>query len=61
MPWYTNPILTCKVLNRIANRHPRTSLHDLDTIMDRATQMLWSKQELFYSRYAASPTSTCSR
>lgn len=51
MPWYTNPVLTCKVLNRIANRHPRATTRDLDTILDYATQLIWSKQEHFYSRY----------
>jgi len=45
MPWYNNPVITRKVLNRIANRHPRTSLQDLTTALDYATQMIWSKQE----------------
>jgi hypothetical protein len=53
MPWYTNPIKTCQVLNRIANRHSRASIKELDTVLDYATQLIWSKQENFYSRYAA--------
>jgi len=50
MPWYNNPALTSKVLNRIANRHPRTSIQDLNTTLDRATQLIWSKQEEYYMR-----------
>ena len=48
MPWYTNPKLTCKVLNRIANRHPRTNLTELKITLDNATQLIWSKQEHYY-------------
>jgi hypothetical protein len=48
MPWYTNPTLTCKVLNRIANRYPRATLKDLKTTLDNATQLIWSKQEHYY-------------
>jgi hypothetical protein len=50
MPWYNNPALTSKVLNRIANRHPRTSIQDLNTTLDRATQLIWSKQEEYCMR-----------
>lgn len=49
MPWYMNPTATCKVLNRIANRHARASLPDLQTILDRATERLWNKQEYYYT------------
>jgi hypothetical protein len=47
MPWYINPAITCKVLNRIANRYPCANLHELKTTLDHATQLLWSKQENF--------------
>lgn len=50
MPWYNNPTITSKVLNRIANRHPRTSIQDLNSTLDRATQLIWSKQEEYYLR-----------
>jgi len=49
MPWYTNPVITCKVLNRIANRYSRANLQDLKKTLDYATQLLWNKQELYYS------------
>ena len=45
MPWYMYPIITCRVLNRIANRHPRASIQDLSNLLDNATQLLWRKQE----------------
>lgn len=48
MPWYMNPVRTSKVLNRIANRHKRTSLQDLRVILDQATQLIWTKQENYY-------------
>lgn len=48
MPWYINPVITCNVLNRIANRHPRTTLQDLNKTLEHATQLLWSKQERYY-------------
>lgn len=48
MPWYNNPVITRKVLNRIANRHPRATIQDLDRTLDYATQMIWSKQEQYY-------------
>lgn len=47
-PWYMYPVVTCKVLNRIANR---IALHDTGMVrkaMDYATEMLWSKQEKWY-------------
>lgn len=47
MPWYMNPVITCKVLNRLANRHSRRSLGELNSLLDQATQLLWRKQEDF--------------
>jgi hypothetical protein len=47
MPWFMNPAITCKVLNRLANRHSRESLRDLNALLDHATQLLWRKQECF--------------
>ena len=48
MPWYTNPVITCKVLNKIANHHERTTLQDLKSVLDRATELIWMKQEHYY-------------
>ena len=48
MPWYMNPVVTCRVLNRIANRYQRTPLQDLKAILDQATQLIWAKQENYY-------------
>lgn len=45
MPWYNNPVMTRKLLNRIADRHPRASLQDLTATLDYVTQRIWSKQE----------------
>jgi len=42
-----NPAITCKVLNRLANRHSRDSLRELNAVLDYATQLLWRKQESF--------------
>jgi hypothetical protein len=53
MPWFTNPVLTCRVLNRIANRYSRAPLQDLKTTMDIATQSIWSKQEHYYNSKAS--------
>jgi hypothetical protein len=49
MPWYTNPFITSKVLHRIANRHARVSLQELNSTLDKATQMLWNKQHQYHS------------
>lgn len=51
MPWYMNPVITCKVLNRLANRHSRDPLQDLNALLDHATQLLWSKQENYLGYY----------
>lgn len=48
MPWYINPVLTCKVLNKIANRYERSVLQDLRSVLDRATELIWRKQEQYY-------------
>jgi hypothetical protein len=52
MPWYTNHIITCKVLNRIASRYEHSSLQDLKLVLDHATESLWRKQEHYYMRAA---------
>jgi hypothetical protein len=48
MPWYTNPVRICKVLNRIAIRYERTSLRELDFVLDHATELIWIKLEHYY-------------
>ncbi len=48
MPWYNNPVITRKVLNRIANRHPRATIQDLNRTLDYVTQMIWNKQERYF-------------
>ena len=50
MPWYMNPIATCKVLNRIANHYSHSSVREVSVIMDRVTRILWSKQEHYYEK-----------
>jgi hypothetical protein len=50
MPWYNNPAITCKVLERIANRVSQTNLQDLNRTLDRAAELIWSKQEDYYMR-----------
>ena len=45
MPWYTNPVMTRKVLDRIANRHPRTTIQELGAVLDYVTELIWRKQE----------------
>jgi hypothetical protein len=51
MPWYTDPVITCKVLNRIASRYESSSLQDLKFILDRVTESIWRKQEQYYGNY----------
>jgi hypothetical protein len=48
MPWYTNHIITCKVLNRIARRYEQLALQTLRTVLDNATESIWRKQDLYY-------------
>ena len=50
MPWYINPAITCKVMDRIANRHARASLRELTALLDQATEKLRSKQEFYYAK-----------
>lgn len=50
VPWYMSPDITCKVLNRIANRHPISDSQNLIHILDYATELLWHKQECYYNR-----------
>lgn len=49
MPWYTNPVITCKVLNRIADRYEDTALQDLKYVLDNAVALILKKQEHFYA------------
>lgn len=49
MPWYMNPLQTCKVLNRLADRYATSSLRDLNTVLEQATQNIWDKQEQYYN------------
>ncbi len=51
MPWYTNPVRTCKVLNRIARHYENSSLQNLRFVMDHATESIWRKQETYYERH----------
>lgn len=57
MPWYTNHIITSKVLNRIANRYDRSSLQELKIVLDKATESIWRKQENYYNRNYSAPCS----
>lgn len=49
-PWYMDTSKQCKVMNRIAEFHRESSLEDLRSVLDTATQMLWQKVERFYNR-----------
>jgi hypothetical protein len=49
MPWYTNHIKTCKVLNRIARHYERSSLQDLRSVLDYATDSIWNKKVQYYN------------
>lgn len=48
MPWYFNPITTCKALNKIANRYESSALQDLRSVLDHATELIWRKQEHYH-------------
>jgi hypothetical protein len=48
MPWYTNPIVTCKVLGRIANRYEYTTLQDLKYVLDNAVDLIQKKLERYH-------------
>jgi len=45
MPWFNNPVTTCKVLNKIASRYDQSSLETLKVVLDNATELIWRKQE----------------
>ena len=49
MPWYTNPALTCKVLNRIATRYELSALQELNIVLDNAVALILSKQEQYHA------------
>jgi hypothetical protein len=55
MPWYMNPTSTCKVLNRIADRHRRATLRDLQLVLDHATQQIWNKREHYHEKKHPQP------
>lgn len=55
MPWYTNPVMTRKVLDRIANRHPRTTIQDFGALLDYVTQQIWTKQENYFKALEMPP------
>jgi hypothetical protein len=48
MPWYTDPVTTCKVLDRIARRYDRTTLHDLRSVLDNVVASILKKQEHYH-------------
>jgi hypothetical protein len=50
MPWYTNPMKTCAVLNRIAKRFSVHQMVELRQAMDAYTMLLWNKQEAYYAK-----------
>jgi len=45
MPWYKNPLTTCKVLDRIARRYESSSLQQLRDVIDYVTELIWTKQD----------------
>lgn len=45
MPWYTDPVTTCKVLDKIATHYERTSLRDLKSVLDNVVASILKKQE----------------
>lgn len=44
MPWYKNPLTTCKVLDKIARRYENSSLQQLRNVIDSVTELIWEKQ-----------------
>ncbi len=48
MPWYKNPVTTCKVLDRIARRYEHLALPDLKSLLDDVTGMIWVKLEHYH-------------
>ena len=49
MPWYTKPGIICKVLNRIADRYPVSTISDMRAAVDAVIEMIWKKREEFYA------------
>lgn len=50
MPWYTNPVVTCKALDKIASRYEHSALQDLRSVLDHATELILRKQVHYYER-----------
>ncbi|MFA7404586.1 MAG: hypothetical protein WC007_11355 [Pelobacteraceae bacterium] len=48
MPWYTNPDITCRVLNRIATRYNQSALQDLTIVLDNAVALILRKLEHYH-------------
>jgi len=48
MPWYTNPLTTTKIINKIANRYERSALQDLKSVLDHVTELVRRKQDHYY-------------
>ncbi|MDD2736802.1 MAG: hypothetical protein PHF56_22945 [Desulfuromonadaceae bacterium] len=48
MPWYFNPVTTCKALNKIACHYETSALQDLRSALDHATELIRRKQEHYY-------------
>ena len=48
MPWYTNPVITCKVLDKIARRHEQRNLQDLKHVLDNAIASILIKQQHYH-------------
>lgn len=49
MPWYTDPNLTCRVLERIISRYPDCSMGDLRSGIEKIIEQIWQKRESFYA------------
>lgn len=49
MPWYTNPAIFCKVLNKIASRYELSALQELNNVLDNAVASILRKQEQYHS------------
>ncbi len=48
MPWYTNPAMICKVLDKIAKRYGQTNLYDFKPVLDNAIASIFKKQEHYH-------------
>ncbi len=49
MPWYTNPLKTTKVLNRIATRYESSAIQDLRSALDNVTELVRIKLVRYYN------------